>query len=98
MVVPSLWYCENEFAIETIVKMENSQNNIAETFKITGNWENQSKELKGKYSQPSDADLKIETGLERLKRVEARLYNTREEVINIIKKSQPTTVVLKLVN
>ena len=74
--------------------MENSQNKTAETFKITGNWANQSKELKGKFSQLTDEDLKFETGKEHelLKRVETRLNKNREEVINIIKKGQPKTV------
>ncbi len=73
--------------------MENS-NKTAESFKITGNWENQAKALKGKFSQLTDADLKFETGKENdlLKRVETRLNKNREEVINIIKKEQPKTV------
>jgi hypothetical protein len=81
--------------------MENFNKNV-ETFKITGNWANQSKTLKGKFPQLTDADLKFETGKEnellgrvetRLKllgRVETRLNKKREEVINIIKKGQPT--------
>ncbi|MFY7672026.1 hypothetical protein ACOSP6_13150 [Tenacibaculum sp. MEBiC06402] len=71
--------------------MENSNKKTEESFKITGNWENQSKELKSKFSQLTDADLKFETGKENdlLKRVENRLNKKREEVINIIKKGQP---------
>jgi hypothetical protein len=71
-----------------------STNKAAETFKITGNWENQSKELKSKYSQLTDSDLKFEAGKENdlLKRVETRLNKNREEVINIIKKGQPKAV------
>ncbi|TCP23617.1 hypothetical protein EV195_10887 [Tenacibaculum skagerrakense] len=71
--------------------MENSNKKTEESFKITGNWENQSKELKSKFSQLTDADLKFETGKENdlLKRVETRLNKKREEVINIIKKGQP---------
>jgi hypothetical protein len=74
--------------------MENSQNKTAEAFKITGNWANQSKELKGKFSQLTDEDLKFETGKENelLKRVETRLNKNREEVINIIKKGHSETV------
>ena len=74
--------------------MENSNNKTAESFKITGNWETQSKELKSKFSQLTDADLKFEQGKENdlLKRVETRLNKKREEVINIIKKGQPKTV------
>ena len=74
--------------------MENSQNKTAEAFKITGSWSNQSKELKGKFPQLTDEDLKFETGKENelLKRVETRLNKNREEVINIIKKGQPKTI------
>ena len=73
--------------------MENSNKNV-ETFKITGNWANQSKTLKGKFPQLTDADLKFETGKENelLGRVETRLNKKREEVINIIKKVQPTAL------
>jgi hypothetical protein len=74
--------------------MENSTNKTAESFKIIGNWANQSKELKSKYAQLTDADLKFEAGKENdlLQRVETRLNKKREEVINIIKKGQPKTV------
>lgn len=71
--------------------MENSKNRPAESFKITGNWATQSKDLKSKYSQLTDSDLKFETGKENdlLSRVENRLNKNREEVIKIIKKGQP---------
>jgi hypothetical protein len=61
----------------------------APAFKVTGNWENQSKQLKGKFSQLTDSDLKFEPGKENdlLDRVEKRLNKNREEVINIINKS-----------
>lgn len=74
--------------------MENSNNKTAESFKIIGNWADQSKVLKNKFSQLTDEDLKFETGKENelLKRVETRLSKNREEVINIINKSQPKTV------
>jgi hypothetical protein len=74
--------------------MENSTNKTTESFKIKGNWATQSKELKGKFSQLTDEDLKFEPGKENdlLKRVETRLNKKREEVINIIKKGQPKTV------
>ena len=60
-------------------------------FKITGNWEAQSRVLKEKFSQLTDADLKLEPGkeTEMLKRVETRLNKKREEVINIINKGMP---------
>lgn len=74
--------------------MENTKNTNTETFKMKGNWDEQSKELKSKYSQLTDADLEFETGKENelLSRVETRLNKQREEVINIIKKGQPETV------
>ena len=74
--------------------MENSNSTTAEAFKITGNWENQAKALKGKFSQLTDADLKFEAGKENelLQRVETRLNKKRDEVINIIRKEQPKAV------
>ena len=74
--------------------MENSNKKTAESFKITGNWETQSKELKSKFSQLTDSDLKFEPGKETdlLKRVETRLNKNREDVISIIKNGQPKTV------
>ncbi len=72
--------------------MENtSKTNNTTEFKITGNWDTQSKELKGKFSQLTDSDLKFEPGKENdlLKRMETRLNKKRDEVISIIKKGQP---------
>ncbi|WP_417612304.1 hypothetical protein [Owenweeksia hongkongensis] len=65
-------------------------NNKTEGFKITGNWSDQSKALKTRYSQLTDTDLKLENGKENdmLKRVETRLGKNRDEVIDIIKKGQ----------
>ena len=62
----------------------------AEKFTITGNWDVQSKNLKEKYTQLTDSDLKFETGKENelLARVETRLGKKREEVINIIKQAE----------
>lgn len=74
--------------------MDTNQNKTPENFKITGNWEAQSKQLKQKFSQLTDADLKFETGKENelLGRVETRLNKKREEVINIINKAQAEKV------
>lgn len=74
--------------------MDNSNKRTTEDFKITGNWKDQSKALKGKFSQLTDADLIFETGKENdlLNRLETRLNKGREEVINIIKKGQPEKV------
>lgn len=70
--------------------MEPTQSNGGETFKVTGDWNTQSKQLKEKFSQLTDADLRFETGHENdlLSRIETRLNKKREEVINIIKKGQ----------
>lgn len=60
----------------------------AETLKITGDWSKQATELKGKYAQLTDADLKFEIGKENelIGRMETKLNKKREEVINIINK------------
>ena len=67
------------------------QSKSVEPFKITGNWSDQSKQLKTKFSQLTDADLKFEPGKETdlLMRMEKKLNKKREEVINIIKKGMP---------
>lgn len=64
---------------------------IIEPFRIVGNWDIQSKRLKEKFSQLTDADLKFEAGkeIELLTRVESRLNKQRHEVISIIKRGQP---------
>jgi hypothetical protein len=61
-----------------------------ESFKISGDWNKQSQQLKEKFNQLTDSDLKFEPGKENelLQRVETRLNKKREEVINIINKSQ----------
>lgn len=71
-----------------------AQKNTNQVFKITGNWNEQSKQLKEKFPQLTDADLKFEEGKEEelLKRIETRLNKKREEVINIIRKGQPVKV------
>lgn len=70
--------------------MSITENKKEEAFKITGNWDAQSKQLKSKFSQLTDSDLKFETGKENelIRRVETRLNKKREEVINILKKGQ----------
>jgi len=59
-------------------------------FKIVGNWDVQSKTLKEKFPQLTDADLKFENGKEDelLARVEKRLSKKRDEVISLLKKGQ----------
>ncbi|HTA81488.1 MAG TPA: hypothetical protein VK783_01010 [Bacteroidia bacterium] len=73
-------------------KMETTQNKTAETFKVTGNWATQSKQLKAKFSQLTDSDLKLETGKESemLGRVQAKLNKNREEVIGFINEAAKT--------
>ena len=63
-------------------------------FKIIGDWKRQADKLKEKFPQLTDSDLKFESGRESdlLKRIESRLHKKREEVMNIIKKGQPTTL------
>jgi hypothetical protein len=74
--------------------MDTTQKKVTDPFRITGNWNEQSKHLKAKFSQLTDADLKFETGKEEdlLKRIETRLNKKRDEVINIIRKGQPVKV------
>jgi hypothetical protein len=68
--------------------MEAIKNHSAENFKISGDWNVQSKNLKDKFSSLTDADLKFEIGKENelLTRIESKLNMKRDEVINIIKK------------
>ncbi len=72
--------------------MDSKQTTNGETFKITGDWKIQSKELKAKFNQLTDDDLKFETGKENelLTRIENRLHKKRDEVIALINKG--TTV------
>ena len=72
--------------------MEISKNQKTESsFKITGDWKEQSKRLKNKHPQLTDEDLKFVPGKENdlVKRLESRLRKNREEVINIIKGAKP---------
>jgi len=74
--------------------METTAKNQKETFKVKGNWDVQAKELKKKYPKLTDSDVKFETFKEEdlLKRLQARLGKTREEVITIINELQPEKV------
>lgn len=68
--------------------MDTTPQKNAQAFKITGDWTAQSKLLKEKFPQLTDADLKLETDkdAELLARVSTRLNKKDEEVINIINK------------
>ena len=69
--------------------MEQTRGKIG-SFKIVGNWDEQSKKLKEEFSELTDEDLKFETGkeFELLHRIEARLNKKRDAVIKILKKGQ----------
>lgn len=70
--------------------MDKAKDKKGENFKITGTWERQAKQLKKKFSQLTNADMKLEPGKddELLTRIETRLNKTRQEVINLIKNCQ----------
>jgi len=69
--------------------MEQTRDKIG-SFKVVGNWDEQSKKLKEEFSELTDADLTFETGqeFELLTRIEARLNKKRDAVIKILKKGQ----------
>ena len=69
--------------------MDHSQNINSEFFKITKDWDWQSKLLlKENFGQLTLADLKFERGKENelLDRIGIRLSKTRQEIINILRK------------
>lgn len=72
--------------------MDNTKKTPVADFKVIGNWDTQSKALKASFPQLTDSDLKFETGKETelLGRMETRLNKQRDEVINIIRKGQPS--------
>lgn len=74
--------------------MDTTKNKNTEAFKVIGNWDAQSKELRQKYSQLTDSDVKFETGKEEelLTRLGTRLSKKREEVIDILRQEQPEKV------
>lgn len=68
--------------------MDTNHNEGNKAFKITGDWKIQSGQLKEKFSQLTDYDLKFDEGKETelLDRMGTRLRKNREEVMDIIKK------------
>lgn len=64
------------------------------SFKIKGDWNEQSKKLQKHYPQLTDADLKYESGKEHelLGRVGSRLNKKREEVVSIINTGGPEKI------
>ena len=67
--------------------MDTNHNKGDKFFKTPGDWIEQSKQLKEKFSTLTDNDLKLEEGQEKemLERVGNRLRKNREEVLNILK-------------
>ena len=70
------------------MKIWNKQKVKSELITIVGNWDEQSKTLKEKFPQLTDADLKFEIGkdVELFMRLEKRLNKKRDEVISLLKK------------
>jgi uncharacterized protein YjbJ (UPF0337 family) len=92
--VSTTLHCDKTVTNKTINIMEKKQMKSTEAFKISKNWDAQSKQLKAKFSQLTDSDLKFEPGKENelLGRVESKLNKKRDEVINIIKNVQAEKV------
>lgn len=61
-----------------------------EAFKMTGDWQTQSKALQKRFPQLTDTDLKFEENKqeELLKQIETRLGKKREDVISILTNMQ----------
>jgi hypothetical protein len=78
----------------TTNKTPDHAGNSAGQLKITGNWETQAKQLKEKFPQLTDADLKFVTGKENelVSRIGLRLHKKDDEVIHILKKGQSSKV------
>lgn len=71
--------------------MASVKNNEPIEFKITGSWDRQARQLKKKFCQLTNADMKLESGKdeELIDRMGARLNKNRQEIINLIKNCQP---------
>ena len=69
--------------------MEQTKSKLG-AYKIVGNWDEQSKILKEKFPQLTEADLKFETGkeVELFGRLEQRLNKKRDEITSLLKKGQ----------
>lgn len=70
--------------------MDKTKNKFSEALKLTENWEEKASQLKERFPQLTDTDLKLSSGDEDalLTRLEKKLKMRRDEVINIIKKTQ----------
>ncbi len=69
--------------------MEQTKSKVG-AYQIVGNWDEQSKTLKEKFPELTDADLKFEIGKEAelFARLEKRLNKKRDGVISLLKKGQ----------
>ena len=67
--------------------------NSSTPFKLTGDWDAQSKDLKTKYTELTDADLKFEPNGEKdlIQRVQARLKKNHSDVVEILRSGQVET-------
>jgi hypothetical protein len=74
--------------------METKENQTSPNFKVTGNWEKQSAQLKAKFSQLNDADLKLDDGKhhEMVTRLEKKLEKNHEQVLELLKSTQEENV------
>lgn len=83
-------YFVNQYQLVKIKFMDPEKNAEPAVFKIIGDWGVQSKSLKAKFMHLTDGDLQFEVGKENemLKRMESRLYITRDEVITIIRSNE----------
>lgn len=70
--------------------MDTTKNANSNALTISGDWDAQSKELKTKYTQLTDSDLKLETGKENdlIGRIQNRLHKKREEVVELLRAGQ----------
>ncbi|MEQ8925054.1 MAG: hypothetical protein RLO81_04530 [Fulvivirga sp.] len=68
--------------------MDSTINEVAEKFTITGNWDEQSKNLKRRFSELTDADLVFEKGEENdlVNRLVAKLNRESNEIKSILRK------------
>lgn len=69
-----------------------------ESFRISGDWDLQSKLLRRRFPQLTPSDLEFERNKENdlLKRIENRLNKKRAEVIDIINKTLPNKFINNL--
>ncbi|MCA6067964.1 hypothetical protein JI747_012285 [Chryseobacterium sp. RG1] len=70
--------------------MNTDHNKGDKAFKILGNWERQSQQLKKQFSKLKDSDLVLDKGKEDelLERIGNKLSKNREEVIKILNDTQ----------